>query len=202
MHRKEVIVLFDKNKSDEFRSVEFRTEARETETGKKELVVRGYPILFNTPTKVWDSWYGEIEEIILPQAMDGVDLRNVFLLYGHDMNRVFGRTGKNLRLDVDETGLFMECVMPNTQEARDAYNLIEAGIVDGMSFWLRTHDQVNPATLTRTVTKIEELPEITITAFPAYKETVVITVEEVKRQERLAQERMARRVEEELKKFK
>lgn len=124
----------------EFRNVEFRTEAREAENGRKELVVRGYPILFNTPTKVWDYWYDEITEIILPQALDGVDLQNVFLLYGHDMNRVLGRTGKNMRLETDETGLFMECVMPNTQEARDLYNLIEAGIVDGMSFWLRTYD--------------------------------------------------------------
>ena len=177
----------------EFRNVEFRTEAREAENGRKELVVRGYPILFNTPTKVWDYWYDEITEIILPQALDGVDLQNVFLLYGHDMNRVLGRTGKNMRLETDETGLFMECVMPNTQEARDLYNLIEAGIVDGMSFWLRT--------LTRTVTKIEELPEVTITAFPAYKETVVIAMEEERRKVLRAQSEMARRVEEELKNF-
>lgn len=195
--------MFDNSKRRlEFRSVEFRTEARETEAGKKELIVRGYPILFNVTTKVWDPWYGEIEEVILPQAMNGVDLRNVFLLYGHDMNRVFGRTGKNLRLEVDETGLFSECVMPNTQEARDVYNLIEAGIVDGMSFWLKTHDPVNPATLKRTVTKIEELPEITITAFPAYKETVVIAMEEARKREYKDQERMARLIEEELKKFK
>lgn len=186
----------------DFRSVEFRTEAREAENGRKELVIRGYPILFNTPTKVWDFWYDEITEIILPQALDGVDLRNVFLLYGHDMNRVLGRTGKNLRLEVDETGLFMECVMPNTQEARDLYNLIEAGIVDGMSFWLRTYDQVNPSTLTRTVTKIEELPEVTITAFPAYKETVVIAIEEERQKALREQREMARLVEEEIKKFK
>lgn len=186
----------------DFRSVEFRTEAREAENGRKELVIRGYPILFNTPTKVWDFWYDEITEIILPQALDGVDLRNVFLLYGHDMNRVLGRTGKNLRLEVDETGLFMECVMPNTQEARDLYNLIEAGIVDGMSFWLRTYDQVNPSTLKRTVTKIEELPEVTITAFPAYKETVVIAMEEERQKALREQREMARLVEEEIKKFK
>ena len=186
----------------EFREVDFKTESREAESGRKELLIRGYPILFNTPTKVWDYWYGEVDEVILPQAMNGVDLSNVFLLYGHDMNRVLGRAGKNLRVEVDDTGVFMECVMPNTQEARDIYNLIEAGIVDGMSFWLRTHDQVNPETLTRTVTKIEELPEVTITAFPAYKETVVIAMEEERAKAQRARQDMARRVEEELKKFK
>ena len=94
----------------EFRTVEFRTEAREAENGRKELVVRGYPILFNTPTKVWDYWYDEITEIILPQALDGVDLRNVFLLYGHDMNRVLGRVCDNnyVNLHADELLAFSD----------------------------------------------------------------------------------------------
>ena len=61
---------FEKFKrSSEYRQVEFKTETRDGENGKKEHVVRGYPILFNTPTKVWDWYYGEIEEVILPQAM-------------------------------------------------------------------------------------------------------------------------------------
>ena len=193
---------FEKIKrSSEYRQVEFNTETRDAENGKKELVVRGYPILFNTPTKVWDWYYGEIEEVILPQAMDGVDLSNVFLLYGHDMNRVVGRTGKNMRLEVDETGVFMECALPDTQDARDLYTLISLGIVDGMSFWLRTHDQVNPSTLTRTVTKIEELPEVTITAFPAYKEALVIAMEEERSKNIHNQAEMADKVKKELEKF-
>ncbi len=193
---------FEKFKrSSEYRQVEFKTETRDAENGKKELVVRGYPILFNTPTKVWDWYYGEIEEVILPQAMDGVNLSNVFLLYGHDMNRVVGRTGKNMRLEVDETGVFMECALPDTQDARDLYTLISLGIVDGMSFWLRTHDQVNPSTLTRTVTKIEELPEVTITAFPAYKEALVIAMEEERSKDIHNQAEMAEKVKKELEKF-
>ena len=193
---------FEKIKrSSEYRQVEFNTETREDENGKKERVVRGYPILFNTPTKVWDWYYGEIEEVVLPQAMDGVDLSNVFLLYGHDMNRVVGRTGKNMRLEVDETGVFMECVLPDTQDARDLYTLISSEIVDGMSFWLRTHDQVNPSTLTRTVTKVEELPEVTITAFPAYKETLVIAMEEERSKDIHNQAEMAEKVKKELEKF-
>ena len=193
---------FEKFKrSSEYRQVEFKTETRDGENGKKVHVVRGYPILFNTPTKVWDWYYGEIEEVILPQAMDDVDLSNVFLLYGHDMNRVVGRTGKNMRLEVDEIGVFMECELPDTQDARDLYILISLEIVDGMSFWLRTHDQVNPSTLTRTVTKIEELPEVTITAFPAYKETLVIAMEEERSKDIHNQAEMAEKVKKELEKF-
>ena len=95
----------------------------------------------------------------------------------------------------------MECALPDTQDARDLYTLISSGIVDGMSFWLRTHDQVNPSTLTRTVTKIEELPEVTITAFPAYKEALVIAMEEERSKDIHNQAEMAEKVKKELEKF-
>ena len=53
----------------EFRTVEFRTEAREAENGKKELVVRGYPILFNTPTKVTFGKSSPFATIWVPTIM-------------------------------------------------------------------------------------------------------------------------------------
>lgn len=161
-------------KKKEFRSVEFKTEVRAEDGSGKKLIIRGYPILFNTPTKVWDWWYGEITEIILPTALDGVNLDEVYLLVGHNPDNVLGKSKINMRLEVDETGLFMECELPNTQYARDWYNLIDAKIVDGMSFWFEFSDIVNPETLTRTITHFDALYKITITPFPAYKETVVM----------------------------
>ncbi len=165
------------DKKGAFRSVKLNTEVRAEESGKK-LVLRGYPIVFNSPTKVYDWMYGDITEVILPNALDGLDLSNVYLLVGHNLDNVLGRTGVNMRLWIDETGLGMECELPNTQYARDWYNLIESGIVDGMSIWFEFGDQVNPETLTRTITKITALYEVTITPFPAYKDTVVVAADE------------------------
>lgn len=160
------------DKKKEFRSVNFETEVRAEDGSEKKLVIRGYPILYNTPTKVWDWWYGEITETILPTALEGVNLDEVYLLVGHNPDNVLGKSKINMRLEPDETGLFMECELPNTQYARDWYNLIEAKIVDGMSFWFEFSDEINPKTLTRTITHFDALHEITITPFPAYKETV------------------------------
>ena len=79
-----------------------------------------------------------------------------------------------MRMEIDETGLFFEADLPNTQYARDIYNLVETGLVDGMSFGFTCSDEVNPSTGFRTITHIDELFEITITPFPAYKEASVI----------------------------
>lgn len=115
--------------------------------------------------------------------MEGTDLTDVYLLTGHNPDNLLGRNGINMRLEVDETGLFFECELPNTQHARDIYNLVEAGILDGMSFGFRCSDQVNPETLTRTITHIDELFEVSLTPFPAYKEASVIAQDKKRKEE-------------------
>lgn len=163
-------------KQSEYRSIKFETRVEEKQEGGKKLVLRGYPILFNTDTSIYDYWYGEVRETILPTALEGTDLTNVYLVGGHEItpDKVLGRNNINMRMEVDETGLFFECELPNTQYARDIYNLIEAGIIDGMSFGFTCSDEINESTKTRTITHIDELFEVTITPFPAYKEASVI----------------------------
>ena len=163
-------------KRNEFRSIRLETRVDEKQEGGKKLVLRGYPILFNTETKIFDFWYGEIRETILPTALEGTNLNDVYLVGGHQVTpeKVLARNNINMRMEVDETGLFFESELPNTQYARDIYNLVESGLVDGMSFGFTCSDEVNEATGIRTITHIDELFEITITPFPAYKEASVI----------------------------
>ncbi len=158
-----------------YRAVNLEKIVKEEENGVKKLVLRGYPILFNVETTVYDFWYGEIKEVILPNALDGVDLSNVVLLRSHDPDKILGKNGLNMRLEVDETGLFFECELLDTQIARDTYTEIDAGLLDGMSFGCYFSDEINRETKKRTVTHFDELIEITITAFPAYKEASVVT---------------------------
>ena len=124
-----------------FTNTDFVTEAKPNE---KALIIRGYAIVFDSPTTVYDKRNGLYEEIIKKEALDNTDLSDVYLLYGHDYNKVLGHTRANLRLEVDDVGLFYECELPNTRDARDVYkkkkkrnylNREQSGsIVDGNSF--------------------------------------------------------------------
>lgn len=187
------------NKRSEYRTCKIETRVDKKQEGGKKLVLRGYPILFNTEAEIYDFWYGEVRETILPTALNGTDLTNVYLITGHNIepDKVLGRNGVNMRMEVDETGLFFECELPNTDHARDMYNLIESGIVDGMSFGFTCSDEVNESTMTRTITHIDELFEVSITPFPAYKEASVIvqkqrTKEEQEKQTKEQEEAQAR----------
>lgn len=162
-----------------YRTVDIKAEVRTEESGKK-MILRGYPILFNTPTIISSWWRGEYEETIAPAALDKTDLRNVYLMVGHNPDNVLGREGINMRLERDETGLFFECELPNTQYARDWYNLVEIGIVDGMSFGFNCEgdtwtEETETEKAKRQINNITKLWEITITPFPAYGEASVIT---------------------------
>ena len=108
-------------------------QIRELEDGKK--VIEGM-IPYNQRSE-WMGFY----EYITPSAFtktlnDGADVR---AFMNHDTNKLLGRVKNNsLRLRSDEFGLHIECELPETEYARDVYNLINGGYNTGMSFGFST----------------------------------------------------------------
>lgn len=141
----------------------------------KSLIIRGYAIVFDYPTEIYDRREGFFTEVIKREALDNADLSDVYLLFGHDYNQVLGHTRANLRLEVDDIGLFYECELPNTRLARDVFNLVEqksylnretgGSIVDGNSFGFYSNDEVVDGV--RVVRNLI-LDEISIVPRPAY----------------------------------
>lgn len=176
-------------KRNEFRPTKIETRVDERQEGGKKLVLRGYAILFNTEATIYDLLAGEIRETIEPTALQDTNLTDVYLIGGHNIepDKVLGRNGVNLRLEIDDVGLFFECELPNTQYARDIYNLVESGLVDGMSFGFDTDAEIDYETHTRKITKINNLYELSITPFPAYKEASVIAQKQ-KQKEKIQQD--------------
>lgn len=185
----------------EYREVNLQAEVKNEDGSAKKLVLRGYPILFNSPTKVYDWCYGEITETILPTALDGVNLDDVFLIVCHNLENVLGKNNVNMTVKIEDVGVYLECELPNTQLARDTYNLIEAKIIDGMSFGFKTSDRVNPETLTRTITHFDAVYEFSITPLPAYKDAVIIAKESLRSAQKKEEEKRAEQFSAEIDEF-
>lgn len=155
-----------------YTKTEFRTESIPE---AKSLVIRGYAIVFNEPTDIYDARNGFYKEVITKEALDNTDLSDIYLLFGHDYNQALGHTRANLRLEVDDIGLFYECELPNTGLARDVYNLVEqknylgreqsGSIVDGNSFGFYSDDEIVDGVR---VVRSLYLDEISIVPRPAY----------------------------------
>ena len=149
--------------------------------GKKYL--RGYALLFNTPTMPYRGYEAYKEEII-PEALEGLDMSDMRVLINHNPDLVMGRVSKNARVERDETGLFTEVeIHSGVQYAKDYYNMVKAGILDGMSFAFMVDERDIGYDRERDVYQIKRISdmwEVSFVTFPAYEETVAIAREQQK----------------------
>ena len=149
-------------------------QIRELENGKK--VIEGL-IPYNSRSE-WMGWY----EYIAPTAFnktlaDGSDVR---ALWNHDTTKLLGRVKNgSLRLRSDEVGLHIECDLPDTQYARDVYNLIKDGYNNGLSFgftvvqdrWEEKEDENGVRFPVCTLLEVRLYEVSFCVSFPAYEGT-------------------------------
>lgn len=159
-------------------------ERRVFESGKLEIraksdkasTIRGYAAKFNTLS---EPMYG-FREQIAPGAFEGVLEDDVRALFNHDPNHILGRsTAGTLRISQDDTGLFYEVDLPDTQAARDLMVSIERGDVSQSSFAFRiapngdTWDENEDGIIVRTITKMGRLYDVSPVTYPAYPDATV-----------------------------
>lgn len=139
----------------------------------EENIVEGYALKFNTESRN----LGGFIETITPDALEGVDLSDVRCFLDHDSSKLLGRTSSGtLKLNVDETGLYFRCILPNTSVGRDAMELVTRGDLNQCSFgftveqdkWAKGND-----IMMRSINKIGSLFEISLVSIPAYDDTDV-----------------------------
>lgn len=149
-------------------------EVRATEPsadGKDTLIIVGTPIVYDTPTTINDP-SGSYTEVIKRGALDGADLTDSRLLVNHDLTRIpLARTPKTMQFSITDKGLEMRAELPNTEEAKSVYTAVKRGDLTGMSFAFTVPDggdSYDPASNTRTITKIAKVYEVSLVNFPAY----------------------------------
>lgn len=104
---------------------------------------------------------------------EGQDVR---FLINHDANLILGRTPRTLALAEDETGLRVDCDLPDTSYARDLAVSMERGDITGMSFGFVTREDAWKVKDAETGLPIRELVEadlfdVSVVAYPAYPDT-------------------------------
>lgn len=178
---KEVITLDKmeqlKTSGKESRRMDADMEIRADEENVDSNKIVGYALKFNR----WsDTLFGFFREKIDQNALDDADMSNVVALFNHDSNKILGRTGKNLRLSVDDIGLRFEVELNETSYAQDLKENIRSGIVSQCSFafsideegdeWREGEDGLYD----RTIRKIHTLYDVSPVTTPAYSDTEVV----------------------------
>lgn len=145
-----------------------------------ELVIRGTPIVFDTPTVLFVEDGIEYKEVIARGALDECDMSDFILNRNHGQNdsTVYARTRNNsLTYTVTDSGLDIAGYLDKEDERhRNLHRDILKRRVDKMSFSFVVREcSYDRETHTRTITKIKKLYDVSAVDFPAYNETSITT---------------------------
>lgn len=164
------------NKTDrEFRSFcSFELKELRSEEGERQDYVHGVPVVFNTPTCLFEYEGVKFYEQIDRHAFDNCDMSDVIFNYNHG-GRVAARIRNNtLKLAINDVGMEMDAFLGGTQFGRDLLEDIRGGYIDKMSFAFvvaEDGEEYDQATHTRTITRIKKLYDVSAVDIPAYDTT-------------------------------
>ena len=151
-------------------------EIRSADIENRKLV--GYAATFKEEyTKLSDRWGDTFYERVRPGAFkNSLKTRDVFMLVNHDWNKVVGRTGSNLIVEEDDSGLRFELDIPNTTDGNDLLENVRNGLIQGCSFGFNIKNQTtrwdDNYNFYRDIDEVE-LFEVTATPIPAYADTTI-----------------------------
>lgn len=180
----------------EIRALPVMLEVRASEGEEGKRTITG-AIKYSTESAEMRDYWGDsfIETIDKEAFKDSLASRNVVGLWSHDTSQVLGNTKSGtLRLTNMENELRFELDIPNTTVGNDAWELIQRGDVDGVSFGMKvtkdkwSSEKRESGRLYKRNILNAELFEISPVAFPAYPANEVATrsLEEFKASEKRA----------------
>jgi HK97 family phage prohead protease len=163
-------------------SVELRATAESEATPK----VRGYAAKFDSASENLGSDQYQFREIIKQGAFDDVLNDDVRALFNHESSAILARSKNgegSLKIGTDDIGLWYEFEAPDTQVGRDLVTSLKRGDVDQSSFsftvdkdgqdWRESKEGDGPTMITRTITKIKRLFDVSPVTYPAYPDATV-----------------------------
>lgn len=161
-------------------------ELRAMQEGVDGLTVFGYAAKFNTRSENLGSDECQFFETILPGAFDDVLNDDVRALFNHESDLILARSKNGegtLKIGVDAVGLWYEFEAPDTTVGRDLLVSLRRGDIDQSSFsfsvskdgqkWTETQDGEGPRIITRTISKVSRLYDVSPVTYPAYEDTEV-----------------------------
>jgi Escherichia/Staphylococcus phage prohead protease len=155
------------------RDLQTKFNVTRAEQSPDELIIDGYFALYENETELWEGSY----EIITKGAFDGTLGNDIRALWNHNSQFVLGRSKVGtLELKTDDKGLFASVKLPNTQYARDLYELVNRGDVDQCSFGFNILaedlEELASGGYRWRINEID-LHEVSVVTFPAYENTSV-----------------------------
>ena len=152
----------------EYRNIPLQNfELRKEGENEQTFIVEGYATTWDEYVLFEDEGV-QYKEQILPDAFKDADMSDVIFVKDHE-GTVFARTKNGtLQLSVDDHGLKVRADMSKTSSARAAFEEIESGMYDQMSFAFTVNDdEYDKKNHKRTIRGLKKLYDTSFVGFPA-----------------------------------
>lgn len=150
--------------------VQIKNEEKRIDT---DHYVEGYATTYSTPYLLYEIDGVKYMERIAADALVGADLSDVILQYDHTGKVLARKSNGTLVLDPsDPHGLFVAADLSKSAEARNLFEEIQNGLINGMSWaFVVEKDSYDRATHTRTIEKIRKVYDVSAVSIPANSDT-------------------------------
>lgn len=161
------------NKEKEIRAI--KLEDVSIDENKGAYTLGGYITKYNSRSQFM-GFYEEIDIGAFDESL--ANRKFIPALYNHDTDKILGSTRSgSLSLESDDIGLKFELrINPQISYAKDVYELVKSGDVQGCSFGMVVLEDewfTDDEGYDLRIVKQAELYEVTITALPAYEDSEV-----------------------------
>lgn len=140
-----------------------------------EMLIEGYPIVFEEETEIWDERLQEYYlESIARTAFDKCDMSDVCGKYNHNDNvLILVRTrNKSLELSIDDHGVFTRWHLCDTTTNRDIYEMVRTELLTegSFAFYIDNYEEWRDSNgmLHRRITEIGKLTDVALCPNGAY----------------------------------
>jgi HK97 family phage prohead protease len=171
-------MTLSENKEKRFAEINFRNNK------KREMVLEGYALKFNSPA-VHRFGSTTISEIISEKALENTNMDNVPLRYNHTDNIPVLASTRNgsLKLVIDEIGLKIIATLSNTNMNKDWFRMVQDKLITKMSFAFTIDRdgelwEEKEGFVLRTIAKIDKLYDVSLVDTPYYETTEIDALEE------------------------
>ena len=172
----------------------------EEESEKKQLIIRGTPVVFEQPTVLFEcdgiKYYEQIER----GAFDEADMSDFIFNVNHQLAPYARNKNGTLKYTIGDQFDIEARLNAEDERHQQLYRDIKTGLIDKMSFSFSIAEQSYDETRRlRKIIRIKKLYDVSAVTFPAYEQTSIsarsfFTEEHRKEVEHLEQEQRRKKL--------
>ena len=146
----------------------------EEKSDDKRLILRGTPVVFNTPTVLFEydgiKYYEQIER----GAFDSADMSDFILNVNHELAPYARSKNGTLTYQIGDTFDIEAYLDAEDERHRQLYRDVSSGLIDKMSFSFTIAEQsYDEEKRLRKIIRVKKLYDVSAVTFPAYEQTSI-----------------------------